>query len=59
MHDNTMNAICEKQELNAEVRHKFYAILKSHYWEAYEQGKCMPDSVTVLLESVDRSMDAE
>lgn len=49
--------MCEKSELNSELRNKFYSILKSHYWEAFEEGKCMPDSIIILLESADRSMD--
>jgi hypothetical protein len=50
---------CNDDELRAEVRHKYYTILKSHYWEMFEEGKCMPDSISILLESADRCLDDE
>lgn len=47
------------QELMSELRHKYLTILKSNYWEFFEEGQCMPDSVIVLIESADRCMDDE
>ena len=46
-------------ELTTELRHKYLTILKSCYWEFFEEGQCMPESVLVLMESVDRAMDNE
>jgi hypothetical protein len=46
-------------ELTTELRHKYLTILKSCYWEFFEEGQCMPDSVIVLMESADRAMDHE
>lgn len=42
-----------------ELRHKFLTILKSAYWEFFEEGQMMSESVILLIESVDRSMDHE
>lgn len=47
------------EELITELRHKYLTILKSQYWEFFEEGQCMPDSVVVLIESADRAMDHE
>ena len=47
------------KELTTELRHKYLTILKSCYWEFFEEGQCMPESVLVLMESVDRAMDNE
>jgi hypothetical protein len=46
-------------ELTTELRHKYLTILKSCYWEFFEEGQCMADSVIVLMESADRAMDHE
>ena len=46
-------------ELVTELRHKYLTILKSQYWEFFEEGQCMPESVVVLMESADRAMDHE
>lgn len=42
-----------------ELRHKYLTILKSQYWEFFEEGQCTPDSVIVLIESADRALDHE
>lgn len=47
------------QELMSELRHKYLTILKSIYWEFFEEGQCSPDSVIILIESADRCMDDE
>ena len=47
------------QELMSELRHKYLTILKSIYWEFFEEGQCGPDSVIILIESADRCMDDE
>ena len=46
-------------ELLTELRHKYITILKSIYWEAYEEGQCQASSVRVLIESADRALDHE
>lgn len=46
-------------ELMSELRHKYLTILKSIYWEFFEEGQCSPDSVILLIESADRCMDDE
>lgn len=47
------------EELTTELRHKYLTILKSCYWEFFESGQCMQESVIVLMESADRAMDHE
>jgi len=42
-----------------ELRHKYLTILKSQYWEFFEEGLCTPESVIVLMEAADRSLDHE
>jgi hypothetical protein len=49
----------EDSELETEYRHKFLAILKSKYWYFFERGMCGTNSITVLVESVDRAIDHE
>jgi hypothetical protein len=46
-------------ELTAELRHKYLTILKSNYWEFFEEGQCNADSIQILIESADRCMDDE
>lgn len=46
-------------ELIIELRHKYITILKSLYWEHFEEGQCQASSVTVLIESADRALDHE
>lgn len=46
-------------ELIIELRHKYITILKSLYWEHFEEGQCQAGSVTVLIESADRALDHE
>ena len=46
-------------ELVTELRHKFLTILKSVYWENFEEGQCVTEAVVVLLESADRALDHE
>ena len=43
----------------SELRHKYLTILKSNYWEFFEEGQCNPDSIQILIESADRCMDDE
>ena len=45
------------EELIVELRQKYLGILKSIYWEFYEEGQCMPDTVIALIESADRCLD--
>ena len=45
------------EELEVELRQKYITILKSIYWEFYEEGQCMPDTVIALVESADRALD--
>lgn len=47
------------EELYAELRHKYLTILKSNYWEFFEEGQCMHDTIIVLMESADRCLDDE
>jgi len=49
----------EIDELIIELRHKYITILKSLYWEHFEEGQCQASSVTVLIESADRALDHE
>lgn len=49
----------DKDELETELRHKYLTILKSIYWEFYEEGQCMAESIIVLIESADRALDQE
>lgn len=49
----------EIEELIIELRHKYITILKSLYWEHFEEGQCQAGSVTVLIESADRALDHE
>lgn len=44
-------------ELIFELRHKFVSILKSLYWEFFEEGQCVPNTVSILIESADRGLD--
>ena len=46
-------------ELMTELRHKYLTILKSNYWENFEEGQCSPESVLILIDSVDQCMDDE
>lgn len=47
------------EELFTELRHKYITILKSLYWEYFEEGQCQAESVRVLIESADRALDHE
>ena len=47
------------EELITELRHKYLTILKSLYWEFFEEGQCSPEAVVVLIESADRALDYE
>ena len=47
------------EELFTELRHKYITILKSQYWEYFEEGQCQAESVRVLIESADRALDHE
>ena len=42
-----------------ELRHKYLTILKSLYFEFYEEGQCGPDALVVLMEAADRAIDHE
>jgi hypothetical protein len=46
-------------ELLTELRHKYLTILKSMYWEFFEEGQCGNEAVVVLMESADRALDHE
>ena len=46
-------------ELTIELRHKYLTILKSIYWEFFEEGQMDPQTVIVLIESADRALDHE
>lgn len=46
-------------DLIFELRHKFITILKSLYWEFFEEGQCVPNTVSILIESADRGLDDE
>ena len=46
-------------ELMTELRHKYLTILKSNYWGEFEKGQCSPESVLILIDSVDQCMDDE
>ena len=48
-----------KLELQTELRHKYLTILKSLYWEYFEEGQCGPEAVVVLMEAADRALDHE
>lgn len=41
------------------MRHKYLTILKSLYWEYYEEGQCGPEAVKILMEAADRALDHE
>ena len=56
---NESMAEVSETEVLTELRHKFLTILKSQYWEFFEHGLCMPDSVVLLMESADECMDDE
>lgn len=45
------------EDLIFELRHKFVTILKSLYWEFFEEGQCVPNTVNILIESADRGLD--
>jgi hypothetical protein len=47
------------EELITELRHKYLTILKSLYWEFFEEGQCSPEAVVILIESADRALDHE
>jgi len=47
------------EELITELRHKYLTILKSLYWEFFEEGQCSPEAVVLLIESADRALDHE
>jgi hypothetical protein len=49
----------DPKKVLVEVRHKFITILKSFYWEHFEEGQMMPESVTMLMESADSCLDFE
>jgi hypothetical protein len=36
---------------------KYLTILKSQYWEFFEEGQCMGESSLALIESADRALD--
>ena len=42
-----------------ELRHKYLTILKSLYWEFFEEGQCGPEAVVILMEAADRALDHE
>jgi hypothetical protein len=42
-----------------ELRHKYFTIIKSLYYEFYEEGQCGPDALIVLMEAADRAIDLE
>ena len=42
-----------------ELRHKYLTILKSLYFEFFEEGQCGSESLLVLMESADRAIDHE
>ena len=46
-------------DLVTELRHKYLTIIKSLYWEFFEEGQCGPEAVVVLMESADRALDHE
>jgi hypothetical protein len=48
-----------EEELLTELRHKYLTILKSLYWEFFEEGQCSADAVVVLIEAADRAIDHE
>jgi hypothetical protein len=47
------------KDLVIELRHKFITILKSLYWEHFEEGQCQSGTVVLLIESADRALDHE
>lgn len=48
-----------EDELLTELRYKYLTILKSLYFEFFEEGQCSSESLLVLMESADRAMDHE
>lgn len=56
---NTSDKKVELNDLITELRHKYITILKSIYWEHFEDGQMQPGSVTTLIESADRALDHE
>ena len=42
-----------------ELRHKYLTIVKSLYFEFFEEGQCSSESLLVLMESADRAIDHE
>lgn len=47
----------DRLEFIREIRYKYLTILKSQYWEQFEEGQCSPEAVTILRESADRALD--
>lgn len=47
------------EQIKRELRHKYLVILKSCYWEFFEEGLCMSSTVNLLIESADQCMDFE
>jgi hypothetical protein len=46
-------------DFTTELRHKYLTILKSLYWEYFEEGQCGAEAVSILMESADRALDHE
>jgi len=48
---------CSLPELTSELRHRYLVELKAKYWHHFEEGKMMPESLLILTEAVNRSLD--
>ena len=46
-------------ELLIELRHKYITIVKSLYWEFFEEGMCGPETIVILSSSCDHAFDDE
>lgn len=46
-------------ELITELRHKFIFILKSLYWQTFQDSNCYGSSVIALNESADVALDLQ
>lgn len=44
-------------ELSVQLRQNYIGMLKRAYWERFEEGQCLQDSVIALNESADRCLD--
>ena len=45
------------KDMYRELRYKFLMIMKSQFWEFFEEGLCQQDTVIILQEAADVSID--